>query len=151
MRIAMISMHTCPLATLGGKETGGMIVYVRDLTRELGRSGIGVDVFTRSQDDHQPHIKHDLGNGNRVFHIPAGPERPLPKDELFKCLPEFVGGAEASQKGLGEMIPQVFEVKSAIVCSCYKIMNGVSCYISISNSIDHFFSAIDAITSSIHS
>ena len=102
MRIAMISVHTCPLATLGGKESGGMNVYVRDLTRELGRAGIGVDVFTRSQDEHQPHIKHDLGNGNRVFHIPAGPERPLPKTELFECLPEFVGGARLAAALLEE-------------------------------------------------
>ncbi|HUN22690.1 MAG TPA: glycosyltransferase [Anaerolineales bacterium] len=92
MRIAMLSVHTCPLATLGGKETGGMNVYVRDLARELGRQGIGVDVFTRSQDEHEPHLKHDLGFGNRVFHIPAGPERPLPRLELFQYLPEFVGG-----------------------------------------------------------
>ena len=102
MRIAMISVHTCPLATLGGKESGGMNVYVRDLTRELGRAGIGVDVFTRSQDEHQPHIKHDLGNGNRVFHIPAGPERPLPKIDLFQCLPEFVGGARLAAALLEE-------------------------------------------------
>ncbi len=102
MRIAMISVHTCPLATLGGKESGGMNVYVRDLTRELGRAGIGVDVFTRSQDEHQPHIKHDLGNGNRVFHIPAGPERPLPKTDLFQCLPEFVGGARLAAALLEE-------------------------------------------------
>ena len=102
MRVAMISVHTCPLATLGGKETGGMNVYVRDLTRELGRQGIGVDVFTRSQDEHQPHLKHDLGNGNRVFHIPAGPERPLPKTELFQCLPEFVGGARLAAALLEE-------------------------------------------------
>ena len=88
----MLSVHTCPLATLGGKDTGGMNVYVRDLTRELGRQGIGVDVFTRSQDEHQPHVKHDLGNGNRVVHIPAGPERPLPKTEIYRYLPEFVGG-----------------------------------------------------------
>lgn len=102
MRVAMISVHTCPLATLGGKETGGMNVYVRDLTRELGRQGIGVDVFTRSQDEHQPHLKHDLGNGNRVFHIPAGPERPLPKTELFERLPEFVGGARLAAALLDE-------------------------------------------------
>jgi D-inositol-3-phosphate glycosyltransferase len=92
MRIAMLSVHTCPLATLGGKDTGGMNVYVRDLTRELGRQGIGVDVFTRSQDEHQPHVKHDLGHGNRVVHVPAGPERPLPKVELSHYLPQFVGG-----------------------------------------------------------
>jgi len=88
----MISVHTCPLAMLGGKESGGMNVYVRELTRELGRQGIGVDVFTRSQDEHQSHIKHDLDNGNRVFHIPAGPESPIPKTELYECLPEFTNG-----------------------------------------------------------
>jgi len=83
IRIAMISYHTCPLATLGGKDTGGMNVYVRDLTRELGRLGVHVDVFTRSQDEHVPHVLHDLGYGNRVVHVPAGPESPggvLPQD-----------------------------------------------------------------------
>ena len=50
LRIAMLSYHTCPLAILGGKDTGGMNVYVRELTRQLGRMGIHVDVFTRSQD-----------------------------------------------------------------------------------------------------
>jgi D-inositol-3-phosphate glycosyltransferase len=92
MRIAMISFHTCPLATLGGKDTGGMNVYVRDLTRELGRRGVGVDVFTRSQDEHVPHILHDLGYGNRVVHIPAGPESPISKEAMADHLPEFVQG-----------------------------------------------------------
>ncbi len=92
MRIAMLSYHTCPLATLGGKDTGGMNVYVRDLSRELGRRGVGLDVFTRSQDEHQPHVKEDLGYGNRVIHIPAGVEVPLPKDILYQHVPEFVGG-----------------------------------------------------------
>ena len=49
LRVAMLSVHTCPLAALGGKETGGMNVYVRELARELGRMGVEVDVFTRSQ------------------------------------------------------------------------------------------------------
>jgi D-inositol-3-phosphate glycosyltransferase len=82
MRIAMLSYHTCPLATLGGKDTGGMNVYVRELTRHLGQLGVHVDVFTRSQDEHVPHVLHDLGYGNRVVHVPAGPEKPLPKPEL---------------------------------------------------------------------
>lgn len=91
MRIAMISYHTCPLATLGGKDTGGMNVYVRDLSRSLGKRGVGVDVFTRSQDEHVPHVLHDLGFGNRVVHVPAGPENPVEKPELPDYLPEFVG------------------------------------------------------------
>ncbi|HEX6302897.1 MAG TPA: glycosyltransferase [Anaerolineales bacterium] len=92
LRIAMLSYHTCPLATLGGKDTGGMNVYVRDLTKELGRMGIEVDVFTRSQDEHVPHVLHDLGYGNRVVHVPAGPEVPLPKPELAEYIPQFVSG-----------------------------------------------------------
>jgi D-inositol-3-phosphate glycosyltransferase len=99
MRIAMLSFHTCPLATLGGKDTGGMNVYVRDLSRELGRRGIGLDVFTRSQDEHQPHVKEDLGFGNRVIHIPAGLEVPLPKEILYDHLPEFVGGVREFARG----------------------------------------------------
>ncbi|MFN8463392.1 MAG: hypothetical protein U0X93_16690 [Anaerolineales bacterium] len=39
LRIAMLSYHTCPLATLGGKDTGGMNV-VRELTRQLGKMGV---------------------------------------------------------------------------------------------------------------
>jgi D-inositol-3-phosphate glycosyltransferase len=98
----MISYHTCPLATLGGKDTGGMNVYVRELTRELGHMGIHVDVFTRSQDDHVPHVLHELGYGNRVVHVPAGPEHPLPKKELSSYIPEFVNGikAFAAEKGI---------------------------------------------------
>ena len=92
LRIAMLSYHTCPLATLGGKDTGGMNVYVRDLTRQLGRMGVHVDVFTRSQDEHVPHVLHDLGSGNRVVHIPAGNEVPLPKQALVEHIPDFVDG-----------------------------------------------------------
>ena len=47
-RLAVLSVHTCPLAALGGKETGGMNVYVREVARALGRLGFGIDVFTRS-------------------------------------------------------------------------------------------------------
>jgi D-inositol-3-phosphate glycosyltransferase len=102
MNIAMLSYHTCPLATLGGKDTGGMNVYVRDLTRELGRMGIHVDVFTRSQDEHVPHVLHDLGYGNRVVHVPAGPEVPMEKVGLATYVPEFVEGVKAfaAEKGI---------------------------------------------------
>ena len=102
LRIAMLSYHTCPLATLGGKDTGGMNVYVRDLTCELGRFGVHVDVFTRSQDEHVPHVLHDLGFGNRVVHIPAGPEEPKSKSDIAKYIPEFAQGVIqfAAEKGI---------------------------------------------------
>lgn len=92
LRVAMISMHTCPLAMLGGKKTGGMNVYVRDLSRELGSMGIHVDVFTRSQDDCVPMVNHELGINARVIHIPAGPEAPIPVSEVGNYIDEFAAG-----------------------------------------------------------
>ncbi len=102
LHVAMLSYHTCPLATLGGKHTGGMNVYVRDLARQLGEMGVHVDVFTRSQDEHVPHVLHDLSYGNRVVHIPAGPERPLPKPELARYIADFAAGVAdfARRKGI---------------------------------------------------
>lgn len=90
MRIAIISYHTCPLSTLGGKNTGGMNVYIYELARKLGQMGHQLDVYTRSQDEHVPHVVHDLGFGNRVVHVPAGPEVFLPKSELTEYFDEFV-------------------------------------------------------------
>jgi D-inositol-3-phosphate glycosyltransferase len=101
-RIAMLSVHTCPLAVLGGKKTGGMNVYVRELSREFGRRGIKVDVFTRSQNPCIPHINEMLGENARVIHIPTGPETPLDPDQVYPHLPEFVTNvlAFAAQAGI---------------------------------------------------
>jgi D-inositol-3-phosphate glycosyltransferase len=77
---------------LGGKETGGMNVYVRDLSRELGHRGIAVDCFTRSQNPDIPRIKNSLGPNARVIHVPAGPEAPYDKNLIVEHLPEFVDG-----------------------------------------------------------
>ena len=47
MRLAMISEHASPLASLGGEDSGGQNVYVAELARRLGEMGHQVDVFTR--------------------------------------------------------------------------------------------------------
>ncbi|PMP86913.1 MAG: glycosyltransferase family 1 protein, partial [Chloroflexus aggregans] len=89
MRIAMLSVHSSPLARLGGKEAGGMNVYVRELARELGQRGIGVDIFTRSQDRTTPTVL-PLGRGVRLISLHAGPAAPYDKNLLLTYLPEFV-------------------------------------------------------------
>ena len=98
----MISMHTCPLATLGGKETGGMNVYIRDLSRELARHGHHVDVYTRSQNPNVKQVNHGLGENARVIHIPAGPARSLDKEIVLSYVPDFVSGVVsfAAQAGI---------------------------------------------------
>lgn len=88
-RVAVLSVHSCPLAALGGKETGGMNVYVRELSREMGRKGWQVDVFTRSQNPHIARIV-SLGRNARVIHLPAGPETPVPKTEILRFLTDFI-------------------------------------------------------------
>ncbi len=95
--IAMLSLHTSPLAVLGGKETGGMNVYVRELSRELALRGINVDVFTRSQNPSLRRVDNSsLGVENaRVVLIPAGPEAPYSKHLLINHVDEFVAGVRA--------------------------------------------------------
>ena len=96
-RIGLISVHTCPLAALGGKETGGMNVYLREVARHLGRLGLAVDVFTRSQTPGVPEVV-PLGPGARVVHIEAGPQRPMPPVEIVAELAAFIDGVEAFQR-----------------------------------------------------
>jgi D-inositol-3-phosphate glycosyltransferase len=100
LRVAMLSVHTCPLAALGGKETGGMNVYVREVARELGRMGVHVDVFTRSQNPGIPRIVA-MGQGARVVHLAAGPEAPMAREAVHRHLDEFVAGVEAFRHGEG--------------------------------------------------
>lgn len=92
-RVAVLSVHSCPLAALGGKETGGMNVYVRELSREMGRKGWQVDVFTRSQNPHISRIV-SLGKNAQVIHLPAGPETPVPKTEILRYLTDFIKNLE---------------------------------------------------------
>ena len=44
-RIAMISDHASPLATLGGTDAGGQNVYVAHVARHLAAGGSRVDVY----------------------------------------------------------------------------------------------------------
>lgn len=97
----MLSVHTCPLAMLGGKNTGGMNVYVRKLSRELRRRGWAVDIFTHADSLEQPAVVH-MGRNLRVIHTVAGPVRHIDKNELYHHVPEFAENviAMANAEGL---------------------------------------------------
>ncbi len=88
-RIALISFHTSPLATLGGKDTGGMNVFVRETAREFARRNIEVDIFTRSQSAQTLRIDPRIAPNARVVNVPAGPEAPVPKQSLLQYAPAF--------------------------------------------------------------
>jgi D-inositol-3-phosphate glycosyltransferase len=88
-RLAMVSVHTSPLAPMGGKKTGGMNVYIRELAQEIGRRGIAVDIFTRRSSPAEPAIDDSIGDNVRVIYLTAGPAQPLEPDEQFSYLSEF--------------------------------------------------------------
>ncbi len=88
MRIAMVSEHASPLATLGGVDAGGQNVHVADLARALGRLGAEVVVHTR-RDDPALARTVDFAPNVVVDHVDAGPAAPLPKDKLLPYMPAF--------------------------------------------------------------
>jgi D-inositol-3-phosphate glycosyltransferase len=94
-RIAILSVHTSPLASLGGKKTGGMNVYVRELARELGQHDVAVDIFTRRDSLDTPEVDHSLGKNVRVIAIPAGLPIPMDPQDVFEHLQQFAAGVIA--------------------------------------------------------
>ena len=93
LRIAMISEHASPLATIGGVDAGGQNIYVAHVARGLARLGHHVDVLTRRDSPHLP-PSVDLRPGVRVIHIDAGPARFVPKEHLLDHMPAFARAAE---------------------------------------------------------
>jgi len=96
LRIAMLSVHSCPIGDLGTRDTGGMSVYVRELAREMGRRGHIVDIYTRS---HGPLCSRvvDLGANVRLVHLEAGDGEGINKTGLFPHLEDFFRALEASR------------------------------------------------------
>ncbi len=88
-RIALLSVHASPLAPMGGAKTGGMNVYVHELSRELGRQGILVDIFTRRASPLEKTINESIGENVRVIVLQAGPPQPLAPAEQYEHLSEF--------------------------------------------------------------
>jgi len=70
-RVAMISLHTSPTASLGRNANGGLNVYVREVCNEFSRRGIASDVFTRSVEVGCPTLEQ-LAPWSRVVYLPAG-------------------------------------------------------------------------------
>lgn len=92
-RIAIISVHECPLASSEGKERGGLNVYVFELSKALARIGWEVDIYTRQQDDINPIIVQ-VSSRLRVIHIACGPHTPLSKSKIIENLDEFAHGVQ---------------------------------------------------------
>lgn len=88
--LAILSLHTSPLAQPGSGDGGGMNVYVRSIASALARAGVDCDVFTRSEHPEAPPLV-PVEPGVRVHHVVAGPRAPVPKEDLPELAGEFAG------------------------------------------------------------
>jgi D-inositol-3-phosphate glycosyltransferase len=96
-RVAVVSLHTSPLDQPGSGDSGGMNVFIRAAADRLAAHGVDVDVFTRCRGGDLPEVQQ-LGGGSRLILVKAGPCAPVPKEELPRYLPEFLGGVLRRQR-----------------------------------------------------
>jgi len=88
-RVAVLSVHSSPLAPPGVGDSGGMNVTIRALAGELARAGIESDLYTRATSTDDPPVV-ELQPGVRLLHLPAGPPAPVPKQTLPRYLCAFL-------------------------------------------------------------
>ena len=86
-RVAVLSLHTSPLAQPGSGDSGGMNVYVREMVSALAQAGMECTTYTRANRPGLPDVVQ-VEPGHRVVHIPAGPFD-LAKEQLPAVLDEF--------------------------------------------------------------
>ncbi len=89
-RLAMLSMHSSPLVQPGVGDSGGMNVYVRELSSALAQAGIDTTTYVRRWQADLPDEVF-VEPGLRVVHIDAG--RPdLAKEQLPDVVDAFATG-----------------------------------------------------------
>lgn len=87
-KIAIVSEHASPIAQAGGVDSGGQNIYVAQVARQLAGLGHQVDVFTRLDNPYLPD-EMEWERGVRIVHVPAGPARQLPKEDLLPYMADF--------------------------------------------------------------
>ncbi len=90
-RLAILSMHTDPLAPLGGDLTGGMNVYAREIAKAFASLGVQADVFTRLESDSSAR-EVPIADGARLIRVEAGPKDRLDKDAQVEWTDDFAEG-----------------------------------------------------------
>ena len=98
--VAVLSLHTSPIAQPGIGDGGGMNIYVRSLSSALARAGVACDVYTRAEHPGQPPVVTVEPNF-RVINVPAGPVAPVPKETLPGLVDEFTDAMLDRIRGCG--------------------------------------------------
>ncbi|MDH4363333.1 MAG: glycosyltransferase [Acidimicrobiia bacterium] len=86
-RVAVLSLHTSPLAQPGEGDSGGMNVYVREFASALAEAGVECRVYVRRWRRDLPAVVA-VEPGFTVVHVPAGPVD-VPKEALEPLVESF--------------------------------------------------------------
>lgn len=89
--MAVLSVHTSPLAQPGTGDAGGMNVYVLQTAVQLARRGVEVEIFTRATSSADP-VVQEAAPGVLVRNVAAGPYEGLDKHDLPTQLCAFAAG-----------------------------------------------------------
>ncbi len=98
LRVALISLHTSPLADAGAGDAGGMNIMVRHGAQALADAGHQVVVFTRRSDPHTPDVQ-PLARGAVVHHLRAGPAAPATKEHHEELIGPFAAALAEHANG----------------------------------------------------
>jgi D-inositol-3-phosphate glycosyltransferase len=90
-RVAVVSVHTSPLAQPGTGDAGGMNVYVLQSALDMASRGVEVEIFTRATSSADPPTVH-VAPGVLVRNVVAGPFEGLDKHDLPTQLCAFTAG-----------------------------------------------------------
>lgn len=90
-RVAVLSVHTSPLAQPGTGDAGGLNVYVQQTALHMARRGVEVEIFTRATSSADPPVV-TLAPGVLVRNVVAGPFEGLDKYDLPTQLCAFTAG-----------------------------------------------------------
>jgi D-inositol-3-phosphate glycosyltransferase len=141
-KVAILSVHSSPLGRPGEGDTGGMSIYILELTKELVKLGHTVDIYTRVQSPTTPQVI-EIAPGVRQIHILAGEPADIDKLLVYDAAPDFACQTEGFRKQ--------HDLKYDVIFSHYWISGIAGQYLQIWWQVPHLvmFHTLGAIKNAI--
>ncbi|MEJ5349216.1 MAG: glycosyltransferase [Desulfosoma sp.] len=121
LRIAMVCAHSNPLGPLGRRDTGGMSVYIREMSRALASLGHMVDLFVGEpldgptfldNEESKETLQRYFGPNVHWVSVPCSTKAPHNPSELIKTTKSFhqaILRASQDQAVWTKTLPAAFE------------------------------------------
>lgn len=87
-KLAFLSIHSSPFSQPGIGDTGGMSIYIRELSKQLVKFGCSVDIFTRCNDPQLPEFEV-ITSRLRIINIQAGKPEAVDKLLIYSYVPDL--------------------------------------------------------------